>query len=265
MPNGWITKRVLITVRTYPVPARRGIEVSCTAGVSDGKWIRIFPIPYRFLTPDQRFTKYQWIDVDVTRPRNDVRSESYTLRIDSIRRTETVGTADYWRARKDIIFPLRRNSLCEISRDRQNGGPTLGIFRPDKISRLIIKAADQPDWTPQQQAILSQQLLGFEHAPKTALEKIPFDFLYDFRCADPACKGHKMTCTDWEMGAAYRRWRDQYGTRWEAKFRQRFERDMISKNETHFYVGNMHQHQNNWLVVGLFYPPKQATGDLFDT
>jgi hypothetical protein len=69
MTNGWSTKRVLITVRTYPVPAQKGIEVSCTAGVtSDGEWIRLFPIPYRFLTADQRFTKYQWIEVAVTRP-----------------------------------------------------------------------------------------------------------------------------------------------------------------------------------------------------
>jgi hypothetical protein len=35
----WIKKRVLITVRTYPTPAKKGIEVSCTAGITDdGKW-----------------------------------------------------------------------------------------------------------------------------------------------------------------------------------------------------------------------------------
>jgi hypothetical protein len=134
MANGWSTKRVLITVRTYPVPARRGIEVSCTAGVtSDGKWIRLFPIPYRFLAADQRFTKYQWIDVQATRPRNDPRPESYTLRIDSIQRRDTVGTADQWRARKDIIFPLRNNSLCEIAAARQSGGPIQTC--PDKSAR----------------------------------------------------------------------------------------------------------------------------------
>jgi hypothetical protein len=117
MANGWSTKRVLITVRTYPLPAHRGIEVSCTAGVtSNGNWIRLFPIPYRFLKPDQRFTKYQWIEVDATHPRGDTRPESYTLRMDSIRRREFIGTADQWQTRKDIIFPLRRNSLCEIAK-----------------------------------------------------------------------------------------------------------------------------------------------------
>jgi hypothetical protein len=155
MAFGWSTKRVLITVRTYPVPAHHGIEVSCTAGITDaGNWIRLFPIPYRFLSPDQRFTKYQWIEADITRPRNDPRSESYTLRIDSIRRLEMVGTADNWRARKDIIFPLRRNSLCEIIESRRSGGPTLGIFKPAQITRLMITPAKPPNWTPQQEAIL---------------------------------------------------------------------------------------------------------------
>jgi hypothetical protein len=266
MANGWSTKRVLITVRTYPVPAHRGIEVSCTAGVtSDGNWIRLFPIPYRFLAPDQRFIKYQWIDVQATRPRGDPRPESYTLRIDSIQRRETVGTAGNWRARKEIIFPLRRNSLCQIAAERQNGGPTLGIFRPGEIKRLIITPAKPPNWTPPQEALLRQQLLGFEKTPRTPLEKIPMEFRYQFQCAEPTCRGHRMMCTDWEMGESYRRWRDQYGDRWDAMFRQRYEREMIDNNETHFYVGNIHQHQDNWLIVGLFYPPKPAMGDLFDT
>ena len=265
MANGWSTKRVLITVRTYPVPAHRGIEVSCTAGVtSDGNWIRLFPIPYRFLHPDQRFTKYQWIEVDATRPRGDIRPESYTLRIDLIRRREFVSPAEQWRARKDIILPLRRDSLCEITNDRKMGGPTLGIFRPARIARLDITPAKPPQWTPQEEVLLRQQLLGFETSPRTPLEKIPVEFRYRFRCTEATCRGHQIMCTDWEMGESYRRWRDRYGDRWEAMFRLRYEREMIEKNDTHFFVGNIHQHPDNWLIVGLFYPPKQAIGDLFE-
>ena len=265
MANGWSSKRVLITVRTYPVPAHQGIEVSCTAGITDtGEWVRLFPIPYRFLDQDKRFTKYQWIDVQVTRPRSDARPESYRLRIDSIECRDTIGTADNWRARKKIIFPLRRNSLCEIVEARRNGGPTLGFFKPAQIKRLAITPAKPPNWTPKEEAMLRQQLLGFEAAPKTPLEKIPHVFQYEFRCMEATCRGHKIMCTDWEMAQSYRRWRDDYGNGWEGKFRQRYEREMIEKNDTYFYVGNIHQHPDNWLIVGLFYPPKPSIADLFD-
>lgn len=68
----FIKKRVLIIVRTYPVPAQKGVEVSCTAGVTDdGKWIRLFPLPYRLLEDASKFAKYQWITVNVTKAKGD--------------------------------------------------------------------------------------------------------------------------------------------------------------------------------------------------
>jgi hypothetical protein len=67
--------------------------------------------------------------------------------------------------------------------------------------------------------------------------------------------GHNMICTDWEMGESCRHWRHKYGDDWEARFRERYETEMIEKNDTYFYVGEPHQFPNAWIVVGLFYPP----------
>jgi hypothetical protein len=59
MLSGWSTKRLLIVVKTYPVPAHKGVEVSCTAGVTrEGDWIRLYPVPFRFLQQDQQFSRY---------------------------------------------------------------------------------------------------------------------------------------------------------------------------------------------------------------
>jgi hypothetical protein len=54
----------------------------------------------------------------------------------------------------------------------------------------------------------------------------------------------------------------EYGKNWEAAFRNRFENEMISKNDTHFYVGTIHRHPNNWIIVGLFYPPHEQSPEL---
>ncbi len=261
----WEKKRVLITVRTYPTPARKGIEVSCTGGVTDaGEWIRLFPVPYRFLEPDRRFKKYQWIDVDAIKAADDPRPESFKLNIETVRVGSKIPTTDRWRARKDVIFPLRRPSLCQIEKTRnEKGAPTLGIFKPAEIKQLRIEKT-APDWSSDQMAILSQQLLSFGPQPSQTLEKIPYDFRYEFRCDDTACRGHKIMCTDWEMGESYRRWAREYGDNWEAKFRLRYETEMISKNDTHFYVGTVHQHPGSWIIVGLFYPPKSDELDFFE-
>jgi hypothetical protein len=37
---------------------------------------------------------------------------------------------------------------------------------------------------------------------------------------------------------------------------------MIHKNQTHFFVGTLHQHPKNWIIVGLLYPPKSQAGAL---
>jgi hypothetical protein len=65
------------------------------------------------------------------------------------------------------------------------------------------------------------------------------------------------------MGEAYRSWRKKYGEEWETKFRQRFEDEMMEKNDTHFFVGNLHQLPNAWIAIGLFYPPRETTREMF--
>jgi hypothetical protein len=262
---GWSSKKILITVRTYPVPARKGIEVSCTGGVTeDGQWIRLFPVPYRFLEEDKRFRKYQWIEVSVTKAKNDPRPESHNLRVDTIRILSSVSPADGWRARKDKLRHLIRPSMCALERYRkEHGSPTLGLFKPGRIERLVIEPT-AANWSLKEAAILNQQLLPFQTGPAQPLEKIPFEFRYKFQCDHRSCGGHDMTCFDWEVGQSYRRWRDRYGDHWEPKFRERYERDVIDKYDTHFYVGTLHQYPGTWIIVGLFYPPRQAVKDLFE-
>jgi hypothetical protein len=263
MASAWSKKRVLITVRTYPVPARKNIEVSCTAGVTeDGRWMRLFPVPYRLLDHDKQFTKYQWIQADVMKAPADPRPESHKLNEDTIQTGAKVSSADGWRARKEILKPLMRPSMCAIKREADaNGHPTLGLFKPASIKRLILEA-DDPAWTAEESAALKQEDM-FKKAPAQELEKIPYNFKYEYRCADAECTGHTMTCFDWEVCQSYRQWKRDYGSDWEGKFRLRYEREMISKYDTHFFVGNMHRHPTSWIIVGLFYPPKQAMDDLF--
>ncbi len=56
--------------------------------------------------------------------------------------------------------------------------------------------------------------------------------------------------------------KQKYRDGWEAKFRQRFETEIIQNKDTHFFVGTVHQHPGSWIIIGLFYPSKQAP-DLF--
>jgi hypothetical protein len=260
------TKQALIVVRTYPVPVPSGIESSCTAAITEGgEWLRLFPVPWRLLPDDQRFRKYQWVEVRVTKATDDARHESFKLKPDGIRvLSEPLPSKDCWRARKHVVLPLLGPTLCGLiaKRDAQQF-PTLGIVRPATISRLRIVPED-PQWSPSQLGMLRQTHL-FVEPPKQELEKIPARFIYEFRCGDDGCRKHNLMCTDWEMSESYRRWHSEYGDGWETKFRERYETEMIHKKDTHFFVGTVASYPNRWIIVGLFYPPIESQPSLFST
>lgn len=262
--GGWTKKKALVVVRTYPSPATKGVEASCTAAVSDGAWLRLFPVPWRLLPKQKQFRKYQWIDAELKKATSDPRPESHNVNLDSLVLGDFLRPDNHWKARRALLEPLRRASLEEIDRTREkNGAPTLGFFKPKVIKRLIVKADDEgPDWTPDQKAKLRQEMGQGKlwnddadaRAPKEELEKIPLVFLYEFECEDADCHGHTISCTDWEMAQSYRDWRNKYGDNWVEKFRQRYEAEMIRRFETHFFVGTLHARPWQWIIVGLFYP-----------
>ena len=252
-------KKILITVKTYPLPSKKTIEASCTAGITkDGNWIRLFPLPFRYLEYAKQFKKYQWIEASVTKA-SDPRLESYKVDLDSIRVVgKPLPPSNNWQTRKDIILPLAAPSLCYLERTRAETDATLGIFKPRIIRKFIIEPEEYPDWTEQELAALSQQSM-FDKKFVNPLEKIPFKFTYSFFCNDRQCKGHRLSVTDWELGEAYRKWRQYYGNNWESYFRQKFEDEIIYSFDTYFYVGTTRAHPDVWIIIGLFYPHKEAT------
>ncbi len=86
-------KRVLITVKAYPLPSRSYDELVCTAGITDeGKWIRIYPVPFRFLKDQDKYKKYQWVDLKLKKRKRDFRPESYSPLDTSLSDIEIINT-----------------------------------------------------------------------------------------------------------------------------------------------------------------------------
>ena len=236
--------------------------MSCTAGVrSTGEWIRLFPVPYRLLSADQQFRKYQEVDVEIIKAVNDQRPESFRLQDpNAIEIIRDVPSAGDWAARWARVSHLDSCCMCCLrKRLAESDSPTLGFFEPFQIDRLEI-APGTPNWTDAELAKLRQLSLSGD-VPPNELEKIPFKFKYHYRCPHSDCNGHAQSCTDWEMAQAFRSWRRKYQGDWESKFREKFEEEMIHRFRTRFFVGTVHNHPNSWLIVGLWYPPRANSGD----
>lgn len=255
-------RKVLITVKTYPIPSKKYDELVCTAGVTEtGEFIRLYPINFRDLPYLQQYKKYQWIEIEVEKhQRHDMRKESYWPNCKSIKilGEPIPSNPGNWAERAKYALAKKSRSMEDLSDQQATDRTSLGIFKPKKVNDLIV-SPDTPDWPPKFLAELRQQRL-FEYRKKTLVppRKVPFKFHYSFECDDPRCKGnHRMMIEDWEVGALFWKMVDKGHSQVEAaqKVRDKFLNDLCAPDkDTYFYVGTILAHPKNWMIIGLFYP-----------
>jgi len=255
------TLRVLITVKTYPIPSAKYDELVCTAGVTEsGDFIRLYPINFRNLPFAQQYKKYQWIETAATKHvGRDVRKESYRPDCDTLRALgPPIPTKrGDWSERARYALAGESRSLEELCECQERDRTSLGIFRPKVVRDLVISQADS-EWPERFMAALRQRRL-FETRGKTLVppRKVPFKFHYVFECDNPRCQGHRMMIEDWEVGALFWRLVDKGHSHDEAarKVKQKFLSEMCgSDKDTRFYVGTILAHPKSWVVIGVFWP-----------
>lgn len=253
--------RVLITVKTYPIPSSKYEELVCTAGVTvQGDFVRLYPINFRDLPYDQQYKKYQWIEVDAQKHRADPRKESYRPICETLRCLgEPIPTTGNWSERAKYVLVKGAQSM-ESLRERQLVDHTsLGIIKPNLVSDLEI-TPDEEEWKAGFIEALKQMKL-FEKRNKTLTppRKVPFKFQYVFTCDDNQCKGHRMMIEDWELGALFWKMVNQGADPQQAarKVRYKFLEDICGpQRDTYFFVGTVAGHPHSWIVLGTFYPKK---------
>ena len=244
------------------------METSCVAAIDDsGKLLRIYPMPFRLVSNDKQFKKWQWISARIEKSRKDHRVESHKIYVDTINCDELpLSTKNGWLARREHIQKILKHSDFDaLEKVRAAGGPTLGIVRPAKIVRLDIIPAISSDWTKSEIAklISAQQQVDLFDATDAksiaTLKKLPFDFHYRYVCSvDGIDKEYRHKIVDWEIGALYWNVRRSHGENWEKPFREKLE-VQLPKTDLMFLMGTIHRFPDQWLIVSLIYPPRQQS------
>lgn len=261
-------KRILILCKTYPSPSSKYAETSCVAGMSEeGQLIRLYPVPFRLISDEQQFRKWQWVEARVEHAHNDKRPESHRIYVDTIVCDPSPLKAgkEGWPHRMEVLSKLSiYDDFDAIEAQRKANGITLAFLRPKKILGLEIKPTRTPDWTAEEEAKLAQlqQQGGLFDEGETGsgvklLEKLPFDFHYTYECevgGTPKTYKHKLV--DWEVGALYRRLRREFGASgWEKPFRAKYEQELPSRDLL-LLLGTIHRFPDQWLAVSVIAPPK---------
>ncbi len=253
------TITVVPTVKAYPALLSSLEEAVCVAGfrtavLEPPRWVRLFPVPFRELGEEQQFRKWQEITLDAAPSPRDRRPESLRPSSETIR----AGRSLPERERRALVDAMPHDSMCGLVAQQHLDGTSLGVVRPREVLDVVVEPRDLSEVRADQQrvetAAAQQKLFGPELAP---LEVLPHRFLYRYRCDEPQCGGHRQGIVDWEISAAYRKWRRLYPEDFIERIRRRWLDEMCSADrDTRFFVGNMHQHPQSFLVLGVFWPKR---------
>jgi hypothetical protein len=242
----------------------------CTAGLLNGeKWIRMYPIPYRFLQDQQKYPKYSWIELNLTRKRDDFRPESYSPKLgvdEPIKVFEQIGTANGWAARKSYILKevfTSMNELISLAKD-PNHRKSLAALKPARIVDFVIEE-DEREWKQEWQDQLKQFNmfeLPTQRGQKKLVRKLPYKFSYRF-FSEGDKEPRKMMIEDWEIGALF--WKCLYQKDGDEQaalelVKQKYLEEFADK-DLHLFVGTTLKFHamsapNPFVIIGVFYPPK---------
>lgn len=264
-----ITK-VLIVVKTYPSLSTKYDELVCTAGfLEDGSWIRIYPVPFRKLDYQDRYQKWQWIELDLVKNRSDFRLESYRpVDLDkNITKLEKIGTNNDWAIRKTFSLRTVWTNLADLIPIAKEKKISLAVVKPKLVKDFVWEACER-EWDKKKiDAVIANQAQGnlFDiEDTKTifkVVKKLPYKFSYIFTTEDN--KERKIMIEDWELGALY--WncfKKANGNEAVAcqKVKEKYFDYMYLERDLYFFMGTTFRHHNvapnPFIIVGAFYPPK---------
>ncbi len=269
--------KVLITVKTYPLPSSDHGEVVCTAGLLNGeKWIRMYPISSS-MYDEKRYPKYSWVELDLVKHPSDFRIESYMPKNgldEPIKFIERIGTDAYWAARKEYVHKEVFTSMEKLILLSKSEDRSLGTLKPLKITDLIIEETER-EWKPQWREKLKQ--LGMfdinddgRARPRKVIRKVPYIFKYRF-LSEGDSRPRELSIHDWEIGTLF--WhslRQSDGDEETAKalVRQKYFDDFVTQKDILLFLGTTYEFHkrrvdNPFIIIGVFYPTKTQQLSLF--
>ncbi|MBO9326087.1 MAG: hypothetical protein J7463_12060 [Roseiflexus sp.] len=271
---------VLITVKTYPTISVKYDELVCTAGFrEDGYWIRIYPVPFRKKTYEERYKKYDWISIDLERNEQDFRPESYRpvpgSKIEVVRH---INTENNWEERKHICLKNVYDNLAALIADAKNPKicRSLATFKPKEILDFYAEATEREwDMKKVMQVQANRRQLRLFPDEEEDLEKefqivkkLPYTFKYHFRDSDG--KESNLMIEDWETGQLFWNCLQRHeGDEQRAieDVRRKYFDDFAQTKDLYFFLGTTLQYHkrapNPFIIVGTFYPKKDEQLRMF--
>lgn len=263
MAHHWKEYRVLIWGKTYPEISSKYYETVCTGGtLEDGKFVRLYPIPFRYLSDNKIFSKYQWLRLKIKKAEDDPRPESFKVDPASITIEETIPPDQHgWKIRAKSVFrnsEYQFKSVEELIKANKEDKTSLGFVYPASIDGVKIDKRPEEEYLEFAEKLRKNKLRLTQEQlfPIISVEElkslryVSHRFKVQWHCRGTDCKGHNMSILDWEAYELVRK----VGLE---KAKQKVEEILdLRKYKTGFFLGNFRLHMGTFAIGSLWYPKK---------
>lgn len=227
-------------VKALPHVGDRHGETVCCAGVTEtGEWRRQFPIHFRTLT--EKFRRWQWIEYEWRKPKDDQRPESRRVQEHTIVAGREMPERERAGFLDRVVVPS-----TEVAAER---GQTLALIRPSNVRfRHEKKRHQQIEKERQAYASVARQGTFFDK-DLNALEPCPYAFRFDYETVDG--KSHRHVCDDWETAAMFYNFDKRYGEARALSMMDKTFNDDYPHKGMVFALGTHSRYPTTWLLVGV--------------
>jgi hypothetical protein len=233
-----------IIAKALPQVGDKHGETVCVAALDDKRqWHRLYPVSFRMLSEDQRFSRWSRISAKcrMVPPNKDRRTESLNVDQSSIQLLGSLRSND----RTAFI----EKALVTSTKRERSEGRSLALIKPDDV-RFYWKERSADAIAERLAAYnrLAAQPDIFGSKPLKPLPPAPYDFFYRYRDDDG---WHECRCHDWEVEQTFINWERKYGRQKTLELMHDQYGVKYPEGGMAFSMGTHSAYPDVWMIIGV--------------
>jgi len=250
IPESERTIELLVNCKTYPAVSSKYVETVCTGGVqTTGEFVRLYPVPFRFLDATEQYSRWDVIRVRVYRDSRDTRPESW--HIEAGTQIEVVESITTEKRRWEWM----RKTVHESAAAMEAKGLTNGCVKIEPIQ--LYWKADPKEWTPSQLNVIQQgDLFATKEQMQEHADRVPWQFRLKYREANTGREDDGKVLA-WSYYQGFRRARKEEVSDEAAleRIAQKVRESIFNPDKTVFAILGTHSRFGNWMISSLYHVP----------
>ncbi|WP_437193512.1 hypothetical protein [Planctomicrobium sp. SH527] len=245
------TIELMVNCKTYPAVSEKYVETVCTGGVQrNGEFVRLYPVPFRFLNSEEQYERWDIIQVRAYRTTRDKRPESWHFipgtpikKIGSTKENES----ERWQWMSKAVFAS--------TEEMESRGLTNGCVEIEPLE--LYWKPDLKEWSASQLRVIHQgDLFAKGGQMKGLSDVIPWQYRLKYREKSTGREFDGKVLA-WSYYAGYRSRIRDGKTELEAleSVANTVRKSIFNDSRSVFAILGTHSRFGHWMISALYHLP----------